>query len=80
MDDRAEIADLISRLAHVGDHGDLDGYRALYTDDATWEYTAGPVHGVDAIIANARAGRDSGRVGPGGELRHVVTTVSVTGG
>ena len=77
MEDRAEILGVIARLAHVGDREDLDEYARLYTDDATWEYSASIVNGSAAIIANAQAGRDGGRVGPDSGLRHVITTVSV---
>jgi hypothetical protein len=74
------IGQRIARLAHIGDSGDLAEYAAIYADDATWEYSAGALRGVDAIIEQARSGRDAGRVGPGSGLRHVVTTVAVEAG
>jgi hypothetical protein len=73
---RADIADLIARLAHAGDHGDVAIYREIYAPDATWEFTADPLVGVEAIVAQAVAGRAAGRIGPGCGLCHVVTTVA----
>jgi hypothetical protein len=73
---RADIADRIARLAHAGDHGDVATYREIYAADATWQFTADPLVGVDAIVAQAVAGRAAGRIGSGSGLCHVVTTVA----
>jgi hypothetical protein len=74
--DITDIANLVARLAHAGDHGDVATYREIYAAGATWEFTADPLVGVDAIIAQAVAGRAAGRIGSGSGLCHVVTTVA----
>ena len=77
MNDRAEITDLIARVAHVSDHGDVDDYFHLYTKDASWEYASMTFRSINAIVENARKGREIGGVGPGSDIRHIVTTMSV---
>ncbi|HEY1734096.1 MAG TPA: nuclear transport factor 2 family protein, partial [Acidimicrobiales bacterium] len=79
----AELAvrNLIARVAHVADGGDLEESRELYTEDAAWEFPGNaPRHGRDDILADARQRRDEGVTGPGSATRHVITTLVVTVG
>jgi 3-phenylpropionate/cinnamic acid dioxygenase small subunit len=77
-EDRAEIGDLIARLAIIGDSGDLAGYDDAYAEDAIWEHQSGTRHGRQLIVDAARARRESGLGGPGSGTRHVVTNLTVT--
>jgi hypothetical protein len=76
--DRAEIADLIARLAIVADSGDLAGYDDAYAEDAIWEHQSGTRHGRQSIVDAALARRASGVGGPGSGTRHVVTNLTVS--
>jgi uncharacterized protein (TIGR02246 family) len=78
---RAELAvrNLIARVAHVADGGDLEESRELYTEDAVWEFPgSAPRHGRDGILADVRQRRAEGVTGPGSATRHVITTLAVT--
>jgi uncharacterized protein (TIGR02246 family) len=72
-----EIRNLIARLAHLADHGDLDEYVLLFTQDASWEFPGGPRRGRSDILAGARGRREEGLTGPGSSSRHVITTLAV---
>ncbi|HVX21144.1 MAG TPA: nuclear transport factor 2 family protein [Acidimicrobiales bacterium] len=72
-----EIRNLVARVAQVADHGDLEEYAALYTDDAAWEMPGAPRYGVADIMDGARQRRSEGVTGPGSATRHVITTLSV---
>jgi 3-phenylpropionate/cinnamic acid dioxygenase small subunit len=84
--DELEIRNLVARLAHVADRGDLESeYLPLFTEDAEWCFpggadgaaTAATVVGHDAILADRRRRRGSGFQGPGTNTRHVNTTLAV---
>jgi len=73
-----EIRNLISRLAILADHGDLDEYIEHFTEDAAWEFPGGERTGRGDIRAGAVERRAGGTTGPGSNTRHVITTVAVT--
>ena len=72
-----DIRNLVARVAQVADHGDLEEYADLYTEDADWEMPGAPRHGVADIMDGARQRRTEGVTGPGSATRHVITTLSV---
>ena len=72
-----EIRNVIARLAHLADHGDLEEYASLFTEDGSWEYPGGPRHGRADILAGARERRSQQVTGPGSATRHVITTLAV---
>ena len=53
ISDRLEIQDLMVRYAHAVDTRDWPLFRAVFTEDATVDYTAfgGPVGTVDEVVA-----------------------------
>ena len=82
--DELDIRNVVARLAHLADRGDLDEYGLLYTEDAHWELRALPGDPVMApragradIVAGGRERRASGTQGPGSHTRHVLTTTVV---
>ncbi len=83
--DRSGITDLLGRIAHLADDGELADYIELFTEDAVWAMPANPAVGASGdrrvgredILAGARARRESGLQGPGTATRHVITTVEV---
>lgn len=79
ISDDLEIRNLLARLAHLADDGDLDEYLQLYAEDAIWEGAAGfgRQEGHAAILAGARERRSSGTTGPGTHSRHILTTIDV---
>jgi uncharacterized protein (TIGR02246 family) len=72
-----EIRNVIARLAHLADHGDLEEYASLFTEDGSWEYPGGPRRGRADILAGARERRSQQVSGPGSATRHVITTLAV---
>jgi ketosteroid isomerase-like protein len=75
-DDR-EIRNLLARLAHLADYGDLDVYITMFTDDAIWERAGDRRQGVADILSGAQERRASGLQGPGTHSRHMNTTLWV---
>jgi 3-phenylpropionate/cinnamic acid dioxygenase small subunit len=83
--DELEIRNLVARLAHLADHGELSEYIALFTEDAVWGFQAKPGqaatyplrHGRADILAGAKDRRSSGTTGPGSHSRHVLTSTWV---
>lgn len=75
--DELAIRNLIARIAHAADMGDLDDYVLLFTADADWEFPGGPRHGREDIRTGASERRATGLTGPGSSSRHVITTLSV---
>lgn len=74
-----EIRNVLARLAHLADDGDLEEYLDNFTEDATWA-TAGSDQvrrGRDDLLAGALERRSSGIQGPGSGTRHVLTTTAV---
>jgi 3-phenylpropionate/cinnamic acid dioxygenase small subunit len=77
----AEIRNLVARLAHLADDGDLvNEYMPLYTDDATWGMAGADkvASGHAEILAAAQERRTSGVQGPGSGLRHLNTTLWIS--
>jgi uncharacterized protein (TIGR02246 family) len=72
-----EIRNLIARIAHLADHGDLDEYVSLFTEDGSWEFPGGPRRGRADILAGAQERRSQKVTGPGSATRHVITTLAV---
>jgi hypothetical protein len=83
--DELAIRNLVARLAHMADMGDLESeYLPLFTDDATWEFPGGvdaahpaKVTGHAEILADRLQRRGDGFQGPGTNTRHVNTTLLV---
>jgi SnoaL-like domain len=70
----------VSNLAHMADmapEDELDGYVALFTDDARWEMPGSVRQGRDDILAGALDRRKNGIQGPGTNTRHLITTHAV---
>ena len=75
IQDELEIRNLIARLAHLADDGDLDAYLDQFTEDATWGGDSHPIRrGHAEIREGVQARRELGHMGPGTESIHVVTT------
>lgn len=72
-----EIRNLVARVAQLADHGHLDEYVNLYTDDGRWEYPGATRRGRADILAGARERRADKVTGPGSASRHVITTLAV---
>lgn len=75
--DQLKVRNLIARIAHLADTGDLDDYVRCFTPDARWEMPGAPRRGRDEILAGGKQRRASGEAGPGSASRHVVNTVAV---
>lgn len=83
--DRAEIRDLLPRLARFADEAEIADYLDLYTADAVWEIRDATAAGAPPqrragraeIEAGVVARRSAGGQGPGSSTRHVITTVDV---
>jgi uncharacterized protein (TIGR02246 family) len=75
-----EVRNLVARVAQVADHGSLDEYAGLFTEDAAWELPGGPRRGRADIVDGARQRRHDGVTGPGSRTRHLITTVAVVVG
>ena len=81
-DDR-QIRNLIARLVHLADYGDLDEYMTCFTDDAVWEGPSSPDtpqvrvvnEGPAAIRADRERRRKAGGQGAGSRVRHVNTAL-----
>ena len=85
MVDELEIRNVISRLAHLADDGDVDEYVSLFTDDGVWQVLAGgslPALPAKKGKADIKAGvlerRAAGIQGPGTHTLHTLTTTAVT--
>lgn len=80
------INNLYAQLAQAADHGTLDEYRSLWTEDGVWEAPPqDPVGlpaqkrvGIDDVIAGAAERREAGMQGPGTNTWHVVSNVHVS--
>ncbi len=75
--DRAEIVDLLARVVHAGDDGDLATYAGLLSDDVTWSMPGVEHVGRAAVLDGIRSRHDSGQSGPRSGTRHVLTTTVV---
>ncbi len=78
VQDELEIRNLIARLAHLADDGDLDAYLEQFTEDATWGGGRHPIRRGHAEIREGVLARQGlGHMGPASESIHVVTTTVV---
>ncbi|GAA3518272.1 hypothetical protein GCM10022234_12160 [Aeromicrobium panaciterrae] len=81
--DQLEIRNLLARLSHLADAGDLDEYVDLFTEDGSWEPPADTEPPVRALrgradlLAGAHERRNAGLSGPGTFSRHVVTNIAL---
>jgi uncharacterized protein (TIGR02246 family) len=75
--DELEIRNLIARVAQLADHGDVEEYASLYTEDALWDFPGGALRGRAGILAGARERRSQRVTGPGSGTRHIITTLAV---
>ena len=80
-----EIRNLVARIAHLCDSGDVDEYINLFTHDAVWTMPDNPQLGLpaderrgrDEIVAGVRTRQGLGMQGGGTNTQHVVTTLAV---
>lgn len=78
-----DIRNLLARVAHLADGGEVGDYLALFTEDATWEMDENPragvaasrLEGIDAIGAGVRERRKAAT--PGVIGMHFVTTTAI---
>jgi SnoaL-like domain len=70
--DRAEIADLVSRLGMSLDEGRFDEMPSLLVEEATARTPGGAVEGREAVVAQARKNHR-----PAWGIEHVITNVLV---
>jgi hypothetical protein len=75
--DRAAIVELLARVMHAGDDGDLDTYATLLADDVRWSMPGVEHVGRAAVLEGIRARHASGQSGPRSGTRHVLTTTVV---
>ncbi len=82
-EDERQIRNVIARLVHLADYGDLDEYITLFTEDAVWDGPASPLtpqirvvsKGISAIRANREGRRRKGTQGAGAHIRHMNTAL-----
>lgn len=74
---RVAILDVLARVVHAGDDGDLDTYATLVTDDVSWAMPGVEHRGRTAVLEGLRARHDAGTSGPRSGTRHVLTTTAV---
>ena len=77
---QAELAirNLIAKMAHATDGGDLDSYGALLSPDVRWAMAGRePMSGREEVVASARGRRAAGTVGPGSGNRHFICSTAV---
>jgi uncharacterized protein (TIGR02246 family) len=75
--DELAIRNLVAKIAHAADHGEIDEYIELFTEDASWEMPDAPRRGRSEIRAGVEERRRTGLTGPGSDSRHVITTLVV---
>jgi len=69
----SEIRNLIGRIAHLSDDGELEpDYISLFTEDGSWGSVEGGIryNGREEILAAAKERRAQGRQGKGSGLLH----------
>lgn len=78
LDDDRQIRNLLARIAHLADYGDLEEYVQYFTDDARWHSAAGVVNvGREAILSDRERRRAERTQGPGAGKRHFSTTLCI---
>jgi 3-phenylpropionate/cinnamic acid dioxygenase small subunit len=75
--DELAIRNLVAKLAHAADHGEIDEYVGFFTEDASWEMPDAPRRGRAEIRAGAEERRRTGLTGLGSASRHVISTIAV---
>lgn len=80
-EDDIAIRNLVGLTALLGDEGEPEEYRSVYTRDATWCMGGSTQSGAEEIVAAAAGRRAEGVSGPGTGTRHLVVPlhVEVTG-
>jgi ketosteroid isomerase-like protein len=75
----SEIRNLVARLGHLADDGDLAEYMSLLTEDATWGHAGAgdTLRGHEELLAGAQQRRRDGIQGPGTGTLHLNTTLWV---
>ena len=73
----AAIRNLVARIALLADEGDLDDYTDQFTEDAVWNFPAGPRQGRKDIRVGAEERRASGTTGPQSRTRHILTNLAI---
>jgi 3-phenylpropionate/cinnamic acid dioxygenase small subunit len=74
LDDELRIHNVLARLSHLADSGDIDEYLALWAPDGVWEGSADTARGTAELRARVERYRALGIQGPGSNTRHVSTT------
>jgi ketosteroid isomerase-like protein len=82
-EDERQIRNLIARIVHLADYGDLEEYMTLLTEDAVWEGPVSPLtpqdrvinKGAAAIRADREQRRRKGTQGSGSRIRHMNTAL-----
>ena len=74
VSDRLEIQDVLARYCQTIDRGDWASFRALFTDNATLDFTAfgGPVGDVETLVSFIQAALASAKAS-----HHMVSTVVI---
>ncbi len=73
--DELAIRNLIAKIAHLADDGDLDEYMMCFASDAVWGGGGQPMReGSAAILQGAQDRRKKALSGPGTYSRHVIAT------
>ena len=75
--DDAAIRNLIARIAHLADTGDIEEYVNCFTVDACWDMPEASARGHVEIRRGSAARRAAGKTGPGSATRHAVDTIAV---
>ncbi|HSA52239.1 MAG TPA: nuclear transport factor 2 family protein [Yinghuangia sp.] len=77
--DELAVRNVLARIAHYSDAGELEDYGRQFTEDARWEMPGVPVKRSRAeIVAAGAARRAIGETGPGSASRHLVGTIAVS--
>jgi 3-phenylpropionate/cinnamic acid dioxygenase small subunit len=80
--DQMALRNLVSRIAHTADAGELSAYGECFAPDAEWwppeepgvDVPTDPSIGLEHIVSRAADRRAQGVQGPGTHTRHVVST------
>jgi hypothetical protein len=83
--DEMEIRNLLARIAHCADHGTVDEYLRLFSDDVVWKMPPNPAVGLPAserrgheeVAAGVHERRAAGIQGPGSNTMHLLLTTAV---
>jgi hypothetical protein len=77
-DDRWAITETLARTGHVGDSGDIDRRKAVFTSDVVYDMSA--IGAGMPVISGTEAVRERAlRMGANGPVAHHVTNVVIVG-